>query len=183
MHTHNPKQKKHGMQRLAQLGLLALSLLTPMVSAQAAVTVDQSPLILQKPLAPNIVLMLDDSGSLSWDFMPDFGYLKNNSNNDALINSANNGVYYDPTITYIPPKKVDGTSYTNQTNFTSVPVDGFGTTSSDLIDLTNYNGYDDTGYINYSSSSSYNTGRRQKLSATPDFSGTVLPYVLFRTQR
>jgi hypothetical protein len=26
-------------------------------------------------------------------------------------------------------------------------------------------------------------GRRQKLSATPDLSGTVLPYVLFRTQR
>ena len=25
--------------------------------------------------------------------------------------------------------------------------------------------------------------RRQKLSATPDLSGTVLPYVLFRTQR
>ena len=28
-----------------------------------------------------------------------------------------------------------------------------------------------------------NSGRRQKLSATPDLSGTVLPYVLFRTQR
>ncbi|MBA6419474.1 restriction endonuclease subunit S [Pseudomonas sp. 5Ae-yellow] len=27
------------------------------------------------------------------------------------------------------------------------------------------------------------TRRRQKLSATPDLSGTVLPYVLFRTQR
>ena len=27
------------------------------------------------------------------------------------------------------------------------------------------------------------TWRRQKLSATPDLSGTVLPYVLFRTQR
>ncbi|MGC8697382.1 MAG: hypothetical protein ACP5Q0_02825, partial [Halothiobacillus sp.] len=44
MHTPNPCQKKYGRQRLAQLGLLALSLLTPMVSAQAAVTVDQSPL-------------------------------------------------------------------------------------------------------------------------------------------
>ena len=29
----------------------------------------------------------------------------------------------------------------------------------------------------------YIKGRRQKLSATPDLSGTVLPYVLFRTQR
>ncbi|MCO2951620.1 hypothetical protein FA255_27810, partial [Pseudomonas aeruginosa] len=27
----------------------------------------------------------------------------------------------------------------------------------------------------------YLYGRRQKLSATPDLSGTVLPYVLFRT--
>ena len=29
----------------------------------------------------------------------------------------------------------------------------------------------------------YEVWRRQKLSATPDLSGTVLPYVLFRTQR
>ena len=29
----------------------------------------------------------------------------------------------------------------------------------------------------------FDPGRRQKLSATPDLSGTVLPYVLFRTQR
>ncbi len=152
MHTHNPRQKNRLLRQLAQLGLLALSMLSPVIAAQAAVTVDQSPLIIQKPLAPNIVLMLDDSGSLSWDFMPDFGYLKNNGNNDALINSSNNGVYYDPTITYLPPLKVDGTSYTNQTDFTKTPNDGFGTISSDMIDLTNYNGYDDTGYINYSKS-------------------------------
>jgi len=138
----------------AAVRFFAFALLTamPMITAQAAVDIDQSPLILQKPLPPNIVLMLDDSGSMTWDYMPDFGYLKNNSNNDALINSANNSVYYDPTITYLPPLKADNTSYTNQTDFTNTPVDGFGTTSNDMIDLTNYNGYDDTGNINYSKS-------------------------------
>lgn len=79
--------------------------------AAAAVTIDQSPLIIAKPLPPNIVLMLDDSGSMSWDTMPDYGYLSSTDLIRGLRNSAVNGVYYNPKVTYLPPPRVDGTSY------------------------------------------------------------------------
>ncbi|MHB8921011.1 MAG: pilus assembly protein [Halothiobacillus sp.] len=125
--------------------------------ANAAVTVDQQPLIIAKPLPPNIVLMLDDSGSMAWDFMPDICYLygvdctQGTINNDAMIDSSNNGVYYNPSITYPPPVKVDGTSYPNAAGLTNAWIDGFNV-STGAVDLTAYNGTYDTGYVNYSTS-------------------------------
>ena len=95
---------------------------------------------------PNIVLMLDDSGSMKADFMPDFSYLKNNGNNAALINAANNGVYYDPTVTYLPPPKADSTAaapntYPSQTDMASVPQDGFGAQNPGVtVNLYTYDG-------------------------------------------
>ncbi|MDN5873637.1 MAG: hypothetical protein L0H29_04550, partial [Sinobacteraceae bacterium] len=44
--------------------------------ASASITIDQAPLTVQNPLPPNIILMLDDSGSMAWDYMPDWDYLK-----------------------------------------------------------------------------------------------------------
>jgi len=94
---------------------------------------------------PNIVLMLDDSGSMSWNFMPDWASLNNNGNNDALVNAKNNGVYYDPTVTYLPPPKADSTTaapntYTPQTDMTSVPEDGFGVRTTASVNLFTYTG-------------------------------------------
>jgi len=102
--------------------------------ALAAVTVDQSPLIIQRSLPPNVVLMLDDSGSMAWDFMPDWDYL--DTNLDPLRNAAKNGVYYNPDITYTPPLKADGTSYPNSPSLTGAYKDGFRDTST--TDVTQY---------------------------------------------
>ncbi|TAL87572.1 MAG: pilus assembly protein PilY [Rhodanobacter sp.] len=119
--------------------------------AQAAVAIDQQPLIIQQPLPPNITLMLDDSGSMAWDFMPDLGYINNSYNPSAMIDSSNNGVYYNPAIAYIPPVKADGTSYPNASGLTSAWVDGFNTYRGSA-DLTTYNGWSDTGWVRYSAS-------------------------------
>jgi type IV pilus assembly protein PilY1 len=131
--------------------------------ANATVTIDQTPLTVESPLAPNIMLMLDDSGSMAWDFMPDICYLDNGGTNsdgsaklipcntdsngnlvisstpsfNALTDAKNNGVYYDPTVTYTPPTKVDGTSYPNATGITSAWVNGF-STSVGTVDITSY---------------------------------------------
>ena len=137
--------------------------------AQATtVTIDTSPLIVQPTLPPNIVLMLDDSGSMAWDYMPDACYMygvtctgtSNGTspsgngtdnitaiNNDAMINSSNNGVYYNPTITYTPPYKADGTQYPNATSLTSAWTDGF--SQSNSADLTNYSTSDVVGESDY----------------------------------
>ncbi|AGG88400.1 pilus assembly protein [Rhodanobacter denitrificans] len=102
--------------------------------------VDQSPLIIQKPLPPNIVLMLDDSGSMAWDVMPDWNYLSSTSA-DALVSSDVNGLYFTPTVTYVPPLKADGSSYPDAA-FDSALVNGFNS-SSTKVDLSTYDGSSD----------------------------------------
>lgn len=141
----------------AAVRVFAFALLTamPMMAAQAAVDIDQSPLILQKPLPPNIVLMLDDSGSMAWDFMPDACFLKGvtcasgyygdyitNYTNDALRDSNNNQIYYNPNVTYTPPAKatLDASGnpeyYPNSPSLDKAYNDGFTDTSP--VDISSY---------------------------------------------
>ncbi|MFK2905628.1 pilus assembly protein PilY [Dyella ginsengisoli] len=164
------------MSRLLTTGLTVWLLGVAFSPAQAATmttpspVVDQAPLIIQKPLPPNLVLMLDDSGSMAWDYMPDWGYLKNNSNNDALIDAANNGVYYDPTIVYTPPLKADGTRYPDATGLTSAWVNGFSTaTSKATADLTAYGG--ESGYFGSNSSHNISYSSNTFQTSTYDYVG------------
>ena len=132
-------------------------------AAPAAVAVDQQPLTVRPQIPPDIVLMLDDSGSMSWNFMPDICYLQgvtcskgnvsaytltSDNTNAALINAANNGVYYNPTIKYDPPTKADGTAYGNSPGITGAWADGFSDTTA--VDVTAY-----APASSFSSASSY----------------------------
>lgn len=96
-------------------------------------------------IPPNIMLILDDSGSMLWNFMPDWKYLPGGTSDSALINSQNNGVYYNPAIKYSRPPKADGTPYPIQTNMSSVRIDGFGKISTESTNLYTYNGKDSSG--------------------------------------
>ncbi len=125
-------------QRLAQAAAFALLALAPLMSAQAAVSVDQSPLILQKPLPPNIVLMLDDSGSMLSDYMPDWDYLASTSGAGPVTSSVN-GVYYNPAVTYTPPVYANGSPYRSYATFPMAPEDGFSPgSSSSYTDITTF---------------------------------------------
>lgn len=142
---------------------------------------------------PNLLFVLDESGSMDWDYLPD--WLNYHSSNDwtvtAALKNGNgigqyckstgavgtlaattlccrgstnsvaqcldvtgnntptakrgeapftnndfNGVYYNPTITYAPPLKYDGTPYTSYSTYTAVPVDGFGVQNAYTMNLT-----------------------------------------------
>lgn len=96
---------------------------------------------------PNIYFVLDDSGSMDWDYMPDYvndAYCR--SSGDSLTNcqfgdppyhaSAFNRVYYNPMVDYVPPVNADGSSKTSYTSWTSVPEDGYNVQSTSKIDLT-----------------------------------------------
>ncbi|MHB1619785.1 MAG: pilus assembly protein [Sulfuricella sp.] len=80
---------------------------------------------------PNIMFVLDDSGSMSFTYLPDtagkfrgkYGYLS----------SQCNAVYYNPNITYLPPLDATGTSYLNA-SFNAARSDGFDSTSA-TVDL------------------------------------------------
>ena len=86
------------------------ALITPAASiAATTVSVAQQPLVLQPPIPPNIVMMVDDSGSMAWSIMPDASDLADSTLN-GMRSSAVNGVYYNPNFTYSPPPKADSTA-------------------------------------------------------------------------
>jgi type IV pilus assembly protein PilY1 len=109
---------------------------------------------------PNILFVLDDSGSMDWNFLPDWANStppNYSSRPDYLFrNSAYNGIYYNPAITYLPPIRfnTDGTrdtttypSQTGQTNATgassatkpnwaAVKNDAYGIQSTSTSNLT-----------------------------------------------
>lgn len=150
------------------IATMLIAALWPVVSTYAAgVPVDQSPLILQKPLPPNIVLMLDDSGSMDFDFMPDEPYLLDPTGSGSVWTSTDdfraynvNGLYYNPAITYHPAVDALGNEFP-QSTFPMGYVDPFDFTGSgNLIDLTKYVNYFPAGDFlsNGRYGFAYNTG-------------------------
>jgi type IV pilus assembly protein PilY1 len=112
---------------------------------------------------PNLMFILDDSGSMAWSYMPDtlgasdqpyynwFGY----------YSSQCNGVAFDPTAAYPPPLKADGSSYPNA-EFTAAPDDGY-VANSARPNLTNnfyytYSGAEARMNWTYTSTYVVNTG-------------------------
>lgn len=84
---------------------------------------------------PNIMFILDNSGSMKWDYMPDWvsasGNYTNSGGDPLVRNSGYNGVYYDPATTYTPPQNADKSyktsmSSANTVGYTVVPYDGYG---------------------------------------------------------
>lgn len=90
---------------------------------------------------PNIMFTLDDSGSMSWDFMPDWvgSDYPRASYTDLYKNAGFNVVYYNPAVTYTPPVlyNSDGTlnttTYPSKTSgWTSVKYDAFAIQGSNV---------------------------------------------------
>lgn len=109
-------------------------------------------------IKPNIMMVLDDSGSMDWDYLPDWA--NDNPPNHLQLadfltrNSVFNGLSYNPAITYLPALTFDSTgakiSYTNQNgatvaagantgftvpNWRQVKIDAFGIQSTSTRNL------------------------------------------------
>ncbi|WP_290870791.1 PilC/PilY family type IV pilus protein [Aquabacterium sp.] len=94
---------------LAPLLGLGLGLLPGQASRAAATDISQVPLITSKTLAkPNILFILDDSGSMDWEFMPDD---MSNSGTYGYKSAQCNGVAFNPNLDYTTPKTHDGRSF------------------------------------------------------------------------
>lgn len=115
------------LRRLA-LALACFSLAGPLGAATTDLA--SSPLVTSasSSVLPNVFLMMDDSGSMDWDFGLDYppGSPPFSTSKFGYASSQCNGVYYDPTITYTPPAKADGSSYANA-SFSSAWMDGYNT--------------------------------------------------------
>ncbi|MNQ40523.1 Neisseria PilC protein [compost metagenome] len=163
---------------------LLAGLLTLAVSqtALAAFTPSQVPLSLGGQVEPNILFLLDDSGSMRWGFMPDElrpAYLDENTRppessgcrergsyagNDThfcsetshryLLSSKLNTIYYNPEVSYLPPLKADGTRYANA-SFDSAYLDGYAQAGTAINLSSDYWAIMDDYYLPRSSKNDY----------------------------
>jgi type IV pilus assembly protein PilY1 len=121
--------------RQAAAGLaLGLSAAFPASSSAAPLNLSQTPLFIGGNVDPNIVVTLDDSGSMAWGFMPD--NIGNPHSSTYPFGSANrnrglaanwNRLAYDPAVTYATPVDEVGAPLnpTDATTFTRAFDDGY----------------------------------------------------------
>lgn len=149
--------------RSARFASMAVFLSTILSAHSATTQIASEPLITSTTTSvqPNVFLVLDDSGSMGWDYMPDNA--SNFSNGEyGAASSQCNGVFYDPNITYTPPVDSAGTSYANS-DFSNAWDSGYNQTGSTTNLSTNFQPF--ANYIQYSSRS---------------FSGAVEPAYYYR---
>ncbi len=144
--------------------LLGMTMILP-VTGWSDVNFSQKPLMAGGGVDPNLMFLLDDSGSMRWGFMPDglMGGRNLGDCNDAVTYGSNtycalnvgsrpyllsptyNKLYYNPAVTYAPPLRADGESMPSA-NFFSAPLDGFDPGSSTVNLDANYRAIMDDYY-------------------------------------
>lgn len=143
----------------------ATGLLLPTQALPASLDLATAPLAnaTTTKVLPNLMFILDGSGSMDWNYLPDWvddSICKNVDGvtydydcvNSPLFQSPDvNGVYYNPAIRYLPPVDSAGKSFTSQTAWTSVKNDAHGIQSSGSTNLV-------TGYVDveWCTDNSYN---------------------------
>jgi len=147
---------------LAGLLVAAVQFATLLASmpARAVVDIADAPLVVGSAVAPNLMFLLDDSGSMQWEVMPDenlyFSYYlfpppnslyggnvyerrsptfqDNNIHNFFGRSPDNNAVFYNPQATYFPWLTHTGASFGNASTTAALynPAD----TTRGTLDLT-----------------------------------------------
>lgn len=142
--------------RAVAVALGAAALIASQVARSATTDLSDIPLANAPTttILPNIMFILDDSGSMDWNYMPDYvntgSYCRDtgttlrdcDEGDPPWYTNSFNGVYYNPMVNYAAPKNADGStkSPVDATASTSspwdkVPVDGYKIQSSSKINL------------------------------------------------
>lgn len=170
---------------LKRSSVVVMCALMAHLTVAEAVTIPLVPLQAINSAEPNIMMILDDSGSMQWEAMPDeityIDYLYPRPSNlyggstygnvavdtsstnryARLLRSAGvNKVYYDPTITYIPWSNPDGSLWPNAVPTAALnnPANAARGTRNLTINLTEYS--------NWRNDSSTSTGDQTYYPAT-----------------
>lgn len=123
------------MAKLNTLRLLVLAaLLAPLAGRTASEPAD-IPLASGTTISvkPNVMFVLDDSGSMNSEVMPDD--LEDWPNAVGRRSAQCSSVYFDPAVTYTPPVNADGSSFSSRT-MTAACSNGFNTAASCTVNLT-----------------------------------------------
>ncbi len=144
-------------------------------AAANTIGVSDSPLQTALGVPPNVLFVIDDSGSMRWGFTPDALASRLTTNpgnsrdftrdcdgsgnyagvsNTCYYNTTNlrylvspriNKAYFDPTKNYSPPVNADGTQMANA-SFTAAKVDGYSALSTTINLSTDYRAIMDDFY-------------------------------------
>ncbi len=129
MRLNNRSGRQHFLLSMA----LCCGLLLPFFAHAAAVDLATTPLTTSTTsvVKPNVLFVLDDSGSMTWTYLPDIA--GNFRTKYGYHSSQCNAVYYNPDITYNPPLDASGNVYADAV-FTAARDNGFDdtTTTRDL---------------------------------------------------
>jgi type IV pilus assembly protein PilY1 len=180
---------KPAPRRLPSLRPMLVMILAGAPAAWASTTdISTSPLVTLSTTQakPNLLFVMDSSGSMNWSYMPDdLGKSRSIYNEPydggaELFSSGNrpnwygyrsaqcNGLAFDPTADYSPPKKADGTSYPDVA-YTAAPVDGYAYYGDHTQPTTDLSTSTDSYYYQYSNYS----GHPAAMSWTYSSSGVV----------
>lgn len=95
-------------------------------ASAAALNISQKPLMLTETVPPNLIVTLDDSGSMREAFTPES--IDGNRDTRRAKSSTFNSMYYNPAVTYQIPKKYDANGTENgtySTSFTNAYYNGY----------------------------------------------------------
>ena len=111
-------------------GVLAFAFFAMIASAQAAplpTDISHTPLIVTSSAQakPNIMLLMDNSGSMGRTHMPDEVETRAGVKSIGYKSPQCNALYYNPNSTYLLPKKYDGTFFPTP-SFNAAPYAGYG---------------------------------------------------------
>ena len=154
-------------------------------------TLSDTPLFISTGVAPNIVMTLDDSGSMTRAYVPDG--LSSYKSNKRFKSAYFNALYYNPKIQYYPPPRYNGanctldgtnpvTCYPNITDFTAVPINGFDVSKGATVNSSstcNPKGVSNKKYSpvnmenNYSATSSYDPSDDEQTCTAADGAATT----------
>lgn len=97
-------------------GLLAFAATMLTLPASASLDIPNEPLTTGARVPPNVLFLLDDSGSMSWDAMP----AGSTSSTWTTRTYVHNAVYYNPAKDYQPWVGADGNALTGGTSYDAV---------------------------------------------------------------
>lgn len=139
---------------------------------------------------PNVLFLLDDSGSMDWDFMPDWACTSNSIQNSTcnslgqtassseqeylFRNAAYNGIYYNPAIRYVPPVAFSSGGAMNSTAYPS-QVGTSSATGADGTSKPNWKAVKDDAYGVQNTSTSNLVWDPASSSTRPPYFFTVIP--------
>lgn len=127
---------------LRAFGVLLAALLAPGLNGWQAAQANATPIATlpifstvnpSNEVKPNVMFVLDDSGSMDWSYMPDV--TNDFKGNYGYVSSQCNGMYYNPAITYPPPVDASGNPFSDS-SFTNALNDGYGTQATGSTNLS-----------------------------------------------